>query len=356
MCAARVSQNILILSTVIKIVIGKETGQTGLGEPSDQNTTLLSTRTTVLQLETTWNTRNKLGSLYAKLTKTFNRLNNLRDKIGKLRRKHHFLLKYFGYMEEHQKENVLHIEGVPTLPSDEMLIFFQKLSKSMRIPYRDKDILSIWQSTKNNRNKKTMTHPIYVKFKGRTVKNKFMGYVRSYFHRHKGQIGCKVSHGNQTFSKVCIGEYYPTDLIRFLKKASIVAKQHGFGCFINQSRVFMRINLTDVFVITNEDHLELLRKNKSARVIQDTCDARMNRVQFDVENPMMYRKINETMLKAKAKKARGNRTWRLRRSHLLAGRVDSESWEESAQDWVHWRQNFEQAYVRQGRKAPATDK
>uniref|UniRef100_A0A8D8PYQ8 Uncharacterized protein n=1 Tax=Cacopsylla melanoneura TaxID=428564 RepID=A0A8D8PYQ8_9HEMI len=212
----------------------------------------------------------------------------------------HHERKYFRYMEEHQKDNALRIDGVPPLPSDEMWIFFQTLCRSMRILYRDKDIVSIWQSTNHSRNKILTYPPIYVKFKKKTIKDKYLGLVKGYFYKHKGQRGCTVSHGNKTFFNICIGEYYPTDLAKLLKKASNIARQYGFACYINQSKVYIRRNLTDVFSITNEDHLNLLRKNKSARVVEENDDARMDRVQFDVINPMMYRQINENKLKAKA--------------------------------------------------------
>lgn len=260
------------------------------------NTDMFNLKSKSESLNKILNPVNELLFWIAKLEKTSNKVKALKSKINKFNKKHHFISDYFRHIEDRQKDSSVSIRGIPMLSSHELYTAFHVISKEMHLHYRDADIVSIWQTPAVSANK--TSHPITVKFKTKKIKNKYINRVKALFQNNKNikKTGCKVKYLGRVFN-VFINDIYSLELTNFLKKASFVASQYGYICYVNNSAVFIRRNNTDRVVLANEKHLDLFKKDKHFRI--DDADVYQNNIQEDISNPMMYRRINENVSKAK---------------------------------------------------------
>lgn len=289
----------LVISMISKssTLINSSTTEISFVNTSNQRKTGFTSKTAdtySFANETLMDPIRELVTLKAKLLKTSNRIKNLQAQIEKFKRKHAYIVKYFSYMEDHQKERTLYINGMPLVPSNELFSIFQILSREMQILFKYSEIVSMWQTTVKNERNYTY-FPIYVKFKTKASKDKYLNRVKYYFtNRYIKKNGCTIKYKGNTFSKLFINEHYSTELTNLFKKASGVASQFGFVCYYNHSHVFIRRNWTDKFPIFDENHLNLLKRNKYAVMYGEYYH--QPEVQFDVFDPMIYRKTAEKKL------------------------------------------------------------
>lgn len=236
---------------------------------------------------------NEIRFWYAKLVKSINKILALKERIAKFNKKHHFMIKYLQYMEDHQKEAAVSIQGLPTVPSQDLYGVFQRISLQMQIHIRSSDIVSIWQTPVSNTSLNQLnhtSHPVIVRFKTRAYKNKYIDKVKKLF-RSSDKVkkaGYEVKLLGKIFN-VFINDCYHFELANFLKKSSSLAARLGFSCYVNRSCVFFRRSKTDRFVITNENQLDLLKRNKYANITDG--DTYQSNIQFDKFNPLVYKKL-----------------------------------------------------------------
>lgn len=244
---------------------------------------------------------NEMRFWNVKLTKTINKITSLRERIAKFSKKHHYFKLHLLHMKDNQMEGAVLLHGVPAVPSHELFELFHEISKQVKLYCHESNIVSIWQVNQSNtslKEFKNSSHPsTIVILKTLKFKNRYIKKVKklSKYNPNAMKNGFEVCFKNKTFN-VFVNDRYPFELANLFRRVSIVAKQYGFPCYVNDSHVFISRNSTDRIVITNELQLNLFRQNKHVNFTNKESPRR-SEVLIDIFNPYMYRKSNDDQVK-----------------------------------------------------------